>query len=216
MSKGMTRVDKLRALYQDFNLVKEDHFQSSHMIILTRTGVEKVQAGMGINVTFEVVKCEPDYCCVKAIAKKGDKRIESFGSAKYGKTAGMKGEGTVAMWYVMEMAEKRALARAVLKIADLYSHGFLSEDENQTDFKAPSPATKRGLKVKAFNDEITNTQPEITLARVQEIYREINGELELDPQSYLGAVMDTLLSNFSVDELEGREEDVMEFIGSKH
>jgi len=216
MSKGMTRVEKLRVLYDEFNLVKEDHFQSSHMIILTRTGVEKVQAGMGIDVVFDVIKCEPDYCCVKAIATKGGRRIESFGSAKYGKTAGMKGEGTVAMWYVMEMAEKRALARAVLKIADLYQHGFLSEDENQTDFKAPSPATKRGLKVKAFNDEITNTQPEITLARVQEIYREINGELELDPQSYLGAVMDTLLSNFSVDELEGREEDVMEFIGSKH
>jgi hypothetical protein len=216
MSKGMTRVDKLRTLYHDFNLVKEDHFQSSHMIILTRTGVEKVQAGMGINVTFEVIKCEPDYCCVKGIATKGDKRIESFGSAKYGKTAGLKGEGTVAMWYVMEMAEKRALARAVLKIADLYSHGFLSEDENQTDFKAPSPATRRGLKVKALNDEITNTENEILLVRAQEIYREVNGELELDPESYLGAVMNTLLANFSVEELEGRDVDVMEFVGSKH
>ena len=214
--KAMTRVDKLRALYKDFNLVKEDHFQSSHMIILTRTGVEKVQAGMGINVTFEVIKCEPDYCCVKGIATKGDKRIESFGSAKYGKTAGLKGEGTVAMWYVMEMAEKRALARAVLKIADLYSHGFLSEDENQTDFKAPSPATRRGLKVKALNDEITNTENEILLVRAQEIYREVNGELELDPESYLGAVMNTLLANFSVEELEGRDVDVMEFVGSKH
>ena len=210
--KSMTRVDKLRALYHDFNLVKEDHFQSSHMIILTRTGVEKVQAGMGIEVSFEVIKCEPDYCCVKAIATKGDKRIESFGSAKYGKTAGMKGDGTVAMWYVMEMAEKRALARAVLTIADLYSHGFLSEDENQTDFKAPSPATKRGLKVKAFNDEITDTETEISIERAQEIYREIQGELELDPQSYLGAVMDTLLFTFNVDELESRDVDVMEFV----
>jgi hypothetical protein len=216
MSKGMTRVEKLRVLYDEFNLVKEDHFQSSHMIILTRTGVEKVQAGMGIDVVFDVIKCEPDYCCVKAIATKGGRRIESFGSAKYGKTAGMKGEGTVAMWYVMEMAEKRALARAVLKIADLYQHGFLSEDENQTDFKAPSPATKRGLKVKAFNDEITNTENEISLVRAQEIYREVNGELELDPESYLGAVMNTLLANFSVEELEGRDVDVMEFVGSKH
>ena len=214
--EAMTRVDKLRALYKDFNLVKEDHFQSSHMIILTRTGVEKVQAGMGIEVSFEVIKCEPDYCCVKAIATKGDKRIESFGSAKYGKTAGLKGEGTVAMWYVMEMAEKRALARAVLKIADLYSHGFLSEDENQTDFKAPSPATKRGLKVAAFNDEITNTVPEISIERAQEIYREIQGELELDPQSYLGAVMDTLLTNFNIDELEGRAEDVLEMADIKY
>jgi len=216
MSKGMTRVEKLRVLYDEFNLVKEDHFQSSHMIILTRTGVEKVQAGMGIDVVFDVIKCEPDYCCVKAIATKGGRRIESFGSAKYGKTAGIKGEGTVAMWYVMEMAEKRALARAVLKIADLYQHGFLSEDENQTDFKAPSPATKRGLKVKAFNDEITNTENEISLVRAQEIYREVNGELELDPESYLGAVMNTLLANFSVEELEGRDVDVMEFVGSKH
>ena len=216
MSKGMTRVERLRVLYDEFNLVKEDHFQSSHMIILRRTGVEKVQAGMAIDVVFDVIKCEPDYCCVKAIALKGDKRIESFGSAKYGKTAGMKGEGTVAMWYVMEMAEKRALARAVLKMADLYKHGFMSEDENQTDFKAPSPATVRGDKVKALRAEIESSDPEITLARVQEIYREVNGELQLDPESYLVAVMDTLLSNFNVNELEGKEEDVMEFIGSKH
>ena len=216
MSKGMTRVEKLRVLYDEFNLVKEDHFQSSHMIILRRTGVEKVQAGMAIDVVFDVIKCEPDYCCVKAIALKGDKRIESFGSAKYGKTAGVTGEGTVKMWYVMEMAEKRALARAVLKMADLYQHGFMSEDENDTDFKAPSPATRRGLKVKALNDEITNTENEISLVRAQEIYREINGELELDPESYLGAVMDTLLSNFSIDELTGRDVDVMEFVGSKH
>lgn len=212
----MTRVEKLRVLYDQFNLVKEDHFQSSHMIILTRTGVEKVQAGMGIDVVFEVVKCEPDYCCVKAIATKGGRRIESFGSAKYGKTAGMKGEGTVAMWYVMEMAEKRALARAVLKIADLYQHGFLSEEENQTDFKAPTATARRGQHVKRLIEEIKDTENEVQLTRAQEIYREVSGELELDPQSYLGPVMDTLLSNFNVEELENKEQDVMEFIGSKH
>tara|TARA_R110001599_G_scaffold173985_3_gene365939 strand:+ start:1384 stop:2031 length:648 start_codon:yes stop_codon:yes gene_type:complete len=211
--KAMTRVEKLRALYKDFNLVKEDHFQSSHMIILTRTGVEKVQAGMGINVTFEVVKCEPDYCCVKGIATKGDKHIESFGSAKYGKTAGMKGEGTVAMWYVMEMAEKRALARAVLKMADLYQLGFMAQEENDTDFRPPSPATKRGLKVKELNEEIENS--ETGLVRVQEIYREIKGELDLDPENYLGAVMDTLLNNFNIEELEGKDMDVMELVADE-
>tara|TARA_R100001377_G_scaffold69476_1_gene44822 strand:+ start:127 stop:777 length:651 start_codon:yes stop_codon:yes gene_type:complete len=216
MSKAMTRIDKLRTLYTDFNLVKEDHFQSSHMIILTRTGVEKVQGGMGIDVIFEVVKCEPEFCCIKAIAIKGDKRIESFGSAKHGKSAGMSGDGTVRMWYVMEMAEKRALARAVLKMADLYSHGFLSQDENETDFKAPTATFRRGQKLADLNAEIVSVEPEITLTRVQEIYREINGELDLDPESYLGPVMDTLLTNFSVEELEGREMDVMEYVAEQH
>tara|TARA_R110000744_G_scaffold95090_1_gene183815 strand:- start:3372 stop:4022 length:651 start_codon:yes stop_codon:yes gene_type:complete len=216
MSKGMTRVEKLRVLYDEFNLVKEDHFQSSHMIILTRTGVEKIQSGMGIDVSFEVVRCEPDFCVLKAIAIKGDKRIESFGSAKHGKSAGMSGDGTVRMWYVMEMAEKRALARAVLKLADLYQHGFMSQDENDTDFKAPTASVRRGQKVNALQNEINSNENEISLVRAQEIYQEINGELELEPESYLGPVMNTLLDNFSVEELEGRSEDVLEYIGMKH
>jgi hypothetical protein len=215
MNKGMTRIDKLRFLYDEFNLVPEDHFKSSHMVILTRTGVEKIQAGMGINVVFEVIKCEPDFCCIKAIATKGDRRIESFGSAKYGKTAGVKGEGTVAMWYVMEMAEKRALSRAVLKVADLYQHGFMSQDENDTDFKAPTATARRGQHVARLNAEIEDTENEITLSRAQAIYKEVAGEIEIDQGSYLIPVMNTLLANFSIEELTGRDVDVMELVGNQ-
>ena len=50
---------------------------------------------------------------------------------------------------------------------------------------------------------------------MQEIYREIKGELDLDPENYLGAVMDTLLNNFNIEELEGKDMDVMELVADE-
>ena len=92
----------------------------------------------------------------------------------------------------------------------------MSQDENDTDFKAPTASVRRGQKVNALQNEINSNENEISLVRAQEIYQEINGELELEPESYLGPVMNTLLDNFSVEELEGRSEDVLEYIGMKY
>ena len=44
-------------------------------------------------------------------------------------------KGNTNNWYLTELAEKRALSRAVLKIADLYQYQVFSEDENYDDFK---------------------------------------------------------------------------------
>tara|TARA_R110000744_G_scaffold71497_1_gene144051 strand:- start:446 stop:724 length:279 start_codon:yes stop_codon:yes gene_type:complete len=84
-----------------------------------------------IDITYEVIKAETNFAVIKATAKKGDKTIETFGSALKG--AGFK-DGSTNTWYVAEMAEKRALSRATLKMANMYELGFMGADESE-DFK---------------------------------------------------------------------------------
>jgi hypothetical protein len=72
-----------------------------------------------MNVHYEVIKCEPNFAVVKAMASKGDASIETFGSALKGE--GYK-DGNTNSWYVMEMAEKRAMSRAVLKLTGFYEY----------------------------------------------------------------------------------------------
>ena len=57
--------------------------------------------------------------------------IETFGSALKGDNYK---DGNCNSWYVAEMAEKRALSRAVLKLTGFYELGVFGEDESD-DFK---------------------------------------------------------------------------------
>jgi hypothetical protein len=126
------KTEKLKEMFYKYNLVKDtDVFRHQHFVILTRSGIEKIQAQEEINVEFEVVKSEPNFAGVKAIATKGDKTIQTYGSALKGE--GFK-DGNCNTWYVLEMAEKRALARSILKLLNLYEINVKSEDEAE-DFK---------------------------------------------------------------------------------
>ena len=119
--------DKLSELYKKYNLTKDDVFKHQHYVIITRQGIEKIQAQEQIKIKFDVIKCEPNFAVVKAV----NENIETFGSAYKG--ASFK-EGNTNSWYVMEMAEKRALSRAVLKLTGFYELGVFGEDESE-DFK---------------------------------------------------------------------------------
>jgi hypothetical protein len=126
--------DKLIELYKKYNLEKSDVFKHQHFVIITRQGIEKIQAQEKILIKFDVVKCENNFAVVKATAAINDKDknvIQTFGSAYKGATFK---EGNTNSWYVMEMAEKRALSRAVLKLTGFYSLGVFGEDESE-DFK---------------------------------------------------------------------------------
>tara|TARA_R110002111_G_scaffold258195_1_gene327112 strand:+ start:277 stop:669 length:393 start_codon:yes stop_codon:yes gene_type:complete len=125
--------EALKEKYIKYNLTKDDVFKHQHYIILTRSGIDKIQAIEGIEIDYEVIKCEKDFCVVKAHAKKEDNEafIQTFGSALKG--AGFK-DGNTNTWYVMEMAEKRAMSRAVLKLTGFYELGVFGEDEAE-DFK---------------------------------------------------------------------------------
>jgi len=130
-----TKNDMLRELFLQNGLVKgedthELKFGGRGLTIITRSGIEKIQANNNIKVTFYVIKCEPELVVIKAEAKMGDVTIESFGEASPSNTK---------QPYPVAMAEKRALSRVVLKIAGFYKHGVFGEDESD-DFKKKEAA----------------------------------------------------------------------------
>tara|TARA_R110002167_G_scaffold121776_1_gene300151 strand:- start:898 stop:1287 length:390 start_codon:yes stop_codon:yes gene_type:complete len=123
-----TRKESLKRLFIENNLDQEDVFKHQHYTIITRAGIDKIQANINIRIAYEVIKCEKDFAVVKANAWLESKSIETFGSA-------LKGDfktGNCNTWYIMEMAEKRAMSRAVLKLAGFYSLGVFGEDESES------------------------------------------------------------------------------------
>ena len=117
--------------------IDEDIFRKAirgkEMAFIKRSGIEKIQFTNDIRVRYEVITMQPDYVVVKAIATKGphddinDIVVESFGEATPENT-------NQKPPYYSAMAEKRALARVVLKICGAYKHGVYGEDEAD-DFK---------------------------------------------------------------------------------
>jgi len=121
--------DKLIELYKKYGLTKDDVFKHQHYVIITRQGIDKIQAVEQMSVTYEVIRCEPNFAVFKASAEKDGKKIETFGSALKGD--GYK-DGNTNSWYVAEMAEKRAMSRAVLKLTGFYELGVFGEDESES------------------------------------------------------------------------------------
>ena len=132
--------EKLTVLYKKYELTPEDVFKHKHYLIITRQGIDKIQAKEKIFISYDAVKVEPEFCVVKANAKKDNAQIQTFGSAKYGSKTWddekkkWNEKGNTTTWYVMEMAEKRAMSRAVLKLTGFYELGVFGEDESE-DFK---------------------------------------------------------------------------------
>ena len=119
--------DKIGELYKKYELTKSDVFKHQHYLIITRSGIEKIQAIEKIDIDFDVIKCETNFCVIKATSG----ALQTFGSAIKGETFK---DGNTNSWYVMEMAEKRALSRLVLKLTGFYELGVFGEDESE-DFK---------------------------------------------------------------------------------
>ena len=119
--------DKIAELYKKYNLVADDVYKHQHYLIITRAGIDKIQAIEGIKIAYDVIRCEPNFCVIKATTKD----LETFGSAIKGSSFK---DGNTNSWYVMEMAEKRAMSRIVLKVCGFYELGVFGEDESE-DFK---------------------------------------------------------------------------------
>lgn len=124
-------VEKLKSLYLKYELTKDDVYKHQHYIIITRSGIDKIQAKEQVSIHYDVVNCEPKFCVVKATATKENATIQTFGSALKGDSFK---DGNTQSWYVMEMAEKRAMSRAVLKLTGFYELGVFGEDESE-EFK---------------------------------------------------------------------------------
>ena len=133
------KTELLKEKYIKYNLTKEDVFKHQHFLIITRSGIDKIQALEGIHIDYEVINCEKDFCVVKANARKEGAFIKTFGSALKGE--GFK-DGNCNTWYVMEMAEKRAMSRAVLKLTGFYELGVFGEDESENFKKSNNQINK--------------------------------------------------------------------------
>lgn len=125
------KTEKIKEKYLHYGLEKDDVFKHQHYVIITRSGIEKIAALENIGLTYEVVKCENNFAAVKCKADNSEIWVETFGSALKGE--GYK-DGNCNTWYVLEMAEKRAMSRAVLKLTGFYELGVFGEDESE-EFK---------------------------------------------------------------------------------
>lgn len=153
----MTLPEKIKK----YGLTQKDWFQHKHYTIITRMGIDKIQAFEKIVIDFQAVKVEPEFCVVKATGTKDTLTVQTFGSSKYGakewvkfdkpdqygKTGKWAESGNTTTWYIMEMAEKRAMSRVVLKITGFYELGVFGEDESEdfvkeTDSKIITPSEK--------------------------------------------------------------------------
>lgn len=138
----MTKKEQLNELYTKYGLNQEDTFKSPQgWVIITRSGIDKIQASAGIDVKYEVVEYAPGVSAsVKgrgSMISDQEVFVESFGTA----VVGGYGKGTTKSLYTLEMAEKRAMSRVVLKLSGFYALGAFGEDESD-DFK---PTEKKPL-----------------------------------------------------------------------
>lgn len=191
-----TTRERLNTLYKKFGLEQEDTFKHAHYTILTRSGIEKVQRGCDIKINYEVIVCEPEFACVKATGYMGDNSIQTFGSAKRGKVPTTKGDGNTSSWYVMEICEKRAMSRCVLKLAGLYELGHMGEDESE-DFKAPTRSQQISIEVDRLIKELQDDS--CTLERANEIMTEMTDRENDNPNSPWVAVINVAINEFGDD-----------------
>lgn len=125
MKLNESEKQQMRSLFTKNGLTKDDIFVHRNFTIIKRAGIEKIQAKNQIRVEFDIVKCDPEFVVMKAHAfrsdEEGDYCIETFGSAT---------PQNCMSKHLVEMAEKRALSRAILKVTNMYEHGVFGEDED--------------------------------------------------------------------------------------
>jgi len=138
-----TQKERLQHLAKENGLTKDHFFKSPQgFVIITRQGIERIQAHKAIRVTYEVVSLSDDlkHVVIKATGEMSNAKglpiqMETFGeSAPHNYEQKTTRQGKPMPYYSMAMAEKRALSRVVLKLSGMYELGVFSEDESD-DFK---------------------------------------------------------------------------------
>ena len=129
----MNKIEFIKQIYNKYNLIgDEDIFKLTHgnkvTPIVTKTGIQKIASFEGFQYSFDVVRVDVDYCAIKCtISKDGIILSSSFGSAE-------KSNVRNTSKYYLEMAEKRAKARAVLIAID--AHGYLYSEDEADEFNS--------------------------------------------------------------------------------
>ena len=124
----------LKDLYLKYGLEKTDMFPHAHYTIIKREGIEKIEAISKIKVEYKLHACTETYCAVECITTlKGKPPIVMFASAMNSKNG-----KSCNNFYLLEMAQKRALSRSILKNCGFYTLGHYGEDEAE-DFSKSNP-----------------------------------------------------------------------------
>jgi bifunctional DNA-binding transcriptional regulator/antitoxin component of YhaV-PrlF toxin-antitoxin module len=136
------KTDTLKDIYKKFNLAKDDIFVlkigGRDKYIICRSGIEKIQAQLHIDVKYELKKISEDFksCVVlgtgalmKLDKATGQKRPVLMAQS-FGECTPLNNKNS----YPVCMAEKRSLSRIILKLSGLASEGIYGEDEAE-DFK---------------------------------------------------------------------------------
>ena len=124
-----SKTDILNDLYKKYELHKDDTFKSPQgWTIITRSGIDKIQAVADIDIDYEMVEYTPAVsAAVKATASWKDRTLSTFGEAN---------PKNCRQSYVLAMAEKRAMSRIVLKLTGFYALGVFGQDESEDFTKA--------------------------------------------------------------------------------
>ena len=151
------------------------------------------EAFSGVSLYLEDKAVSPTYCAMKCTASiDGQEPVVMYASAINDSRLKMK---NCQSTYLLEMAQKRAISRAVLKLCGFYTLGHFGEDEAE-DFKKATPTDTQidGLEIKRIIEELrTDT---CTLDRAKEIYIHYQAKYEKDTK--WGAVLDVVLKEFDL------------------
>tara|TARA_R100001244_G_scaffold116602_1_gene86712 strand:- start:4596 stop:5000 length:405 start_codon:yes stop_codon:yes gene_type:complete len=117
---------ELTKFYKLHNLTPSDVYKDKRgFVIITRSGIEKIQNQNNIKVAFEVIVCDLENVVIKAVSMRFDSNadefvpiIETFGSAS---------KNNCRQHFLVEMAEKRSLARCIIKTMQWTN--IMGEDE---------------------------------------------------------------------------------------
>ena len=140
----MTKREQLNKLYEKYGLTPEDIFKnpSQGWTIITRSGIDKIQAAAGIEVAYELLTKDLTNIIIKATAKMYQETEDEFRQAQVDakdtwmdrkavtvETFGEASPKNTRNGYPVAIAEKRAMSRAVLKLSGFYALGVFGEDE---------------------------------------------------------------------------------------
>ena len=133
--------ERLKEIYLKYNLEKDDIFElkfgNNVKHIITRSGIEKIQQQEKISCQYKIENISDDHKHVVIIARGVVMKKSKDGSEReiptnMTETFGECSPSNNTQKYPIAMAEKRALARLVIKMANLF--GMYSEDEAE-EFK---------------------------------------------------------------------------------
>lgn len=121
-----------RRLFDEYKLDKEaDLIQHPHYFLIARSGIEKLKNQANINVQYKVIYAS-DKAIYLHVVGKMYKKDEHHGKQvvdKIEETFASASAETSTSKYYPEMAEKRGMARVVLKLLGMYELGAKGEEE---------------------------------------------------------------------------------------